>query len=829
MPFLSRFKEPLTVAAGATVAISLFALASWVLDIRQLQLLNSVHIPMAPSTALLFLLLGCCITRIRLQSASCRVWFVYSVVGFVTITALLALTGRLAGLELALLRLLSPAVPHHNTIPLGIMSPLTAATFLCCAPALLAGFPPDRRGGGQRQMSAFCSLLVILISLTVFLSYGVGAPLLYGSGTIPMALTTAICFLLTGAVLMAGAGRDSWPLSLFYTEPADLLESRSTLLTQGPLVIFLLLSLVIGIMGVFYLKRQFAESRHMAQADLEVIGRLKTGQISDWYRERLLDAELIIGNPLVQQQTVQFLAGTLDPSLRGNLSAWLNKLIKLGYTQAVLYDNRGIPRLWSRSDRKPAKAEHKDFQHAISGRVITVTDLHRDTHLNDTGQGNIVINFWIPIVATDSRTSASGALLLKRSPYPFLYPLIQTWPTTSRTAETLLVRRDGDGALFLNSLRHQQGTELSLRFPLSQQSRLPAARAILGTDGVIEGVDYRNKPVLAAVCAVPGTPWFMVAKIDLAEVLEPVRQQAWITGGILLVLLLSTALWLSLQWQQRNNLWLRKQLTIEQAKTRAEEELNRLNAELEERVRLRTVQLDAANKELEAFSYSVSHDLRAPLRHLTGFVELLNKHAPQVFDARIRHYLDVISASATQMSVLVDDLLAFSRMGRVEMMHGLVRFNRLVQEILEKLEPETAGRTIVWKIQSLPDVEGDAAMIRLVLMNLLSNAIKYTAKNPEAGIEIGCISDNADERVFFVRDNGAGFDMRYSDKLFHLFQRLHRSDEFEGNGVGLANVSRIIQRHGGRVWAEGAVGQGATFYFSLPVTRQTAETEEANP
>jgi signal transduction histidine kinase/CHASE3 domain sensor protein len=258
----------------------------------------------------------------------------------------------------------------------------------------------------------------------------------------------------------------------------------------------------------------------------------------------------------------------------------------------------------------------------------------------------------------------------------------------------------------------------------------------------------------------------------------------------------------------------------------AEVEIRRLNENLERRVRERTAELEAINNELEAFTYSVSHDLRAPLRHIDGFSRLLQEEYASRLDDTARHYLERIRTGTRNMGKLIDDLLSLSRIGRREPTPKLTALGSLVEEVVNEFEPETIGRRIEWKVGGLPFVECDPALMKLVFQNLLSNALKFTRSREVAVIEVGQTVVKGQPAIF-VRDNGVGFSMKHVDKLFGVFQRLHRETEFEGTGVGLATVQRIIQKHSGRTWAEGEINEGATFFFTLPGLQNQAEPAKA--
>jgi light-regulated signal transduction histidine kinase (bacteriophytochrome) len=237
-----------------------------------------------------------------------------------------------------------------------------------------------------------------------------------------------------------------------------------------------------------------------------------------------------------------------------------------------------------------------------------------------------------------------------------------------------------------------------------------------------------------------------------------------------------------------------------------------------EAARTANAQLKEANAEMEAFSYSVSHDLRAPLRHIQGYVEMLSRDAQGTLSEKSERFLRTIAEATTEMATLIDDLLSFSRMARMGMETSRVDLNSIADEVRRTVSAETPGRNLEWHLSETPEVMGDPSMLRQVLVNLFRNAVKYTRPRDPAVIEMKHVGLNAGRAVFVVSDNGVGFDPRYAHKLFGVFQRLHRAEEFEGTGIGLANVRRIIARHGGTTWAQGTLGEGASFYFTLPLS-----------
>ena len=493
-----------------TAGVALLALLLWFSGQWRLGTLGSSWVPMAPSTALLLLALASAawLGQRRPDSATAHRF------GFAVGLGVLAMS-LLIGSQFVFRFQLPPAPWLIRTsetvgqIPVGHMSPLTATVFLLASLACLLELPLGLHRRASRQAAAVLALVVLFISGGVALSYVLQEPLMYGGTLIPMAATTAVAFVFVGLGLVLTAGADTWPLGLFV--PSASVAPPTRQVTGELLVLFLLFATAISVTGWVYFKRQQAEAHRTAQETLSAIADLKVGQIADWMKDQRDAAEIIFKSRMVWNEIQHVLIEPNDAAKNDKLLEWMTTFQQdYSYSEVILFDTRGVARLTVPTDsyRLQALCIDKHVQVALHAREVVFEDLYH-CHSDQS----ISLSFLIPIgIKSQESQSADGVLLLNVDPQRFLYPLIQSWPTPSLTAETLLVRREGHEVVFLNNLRHCTNTALTLRLPMDPKLRLPAAIAAQEEKDVVEGVDYRGIPVLAALRKIPGTHWFMVAK-----------------------------------------------------------------------------------------------------------------------------------------------------------------------------------------------------------------------------------------------------------------------------------------------------------------------------
>ena len=573
------------------------------------------------------------------------------------------------------------------------------------------------------------------------------------------------------------------------------------------ILIFSLLSLGILSTGYFFYKYQLSSLRQEKLNELKAIADLKITQNVEWRYERLADATVIKEDPFLAARVNDLLKGNANPELKTEIIHRLKALLVYHYQNIILIDPQGRVRLSVLGEEQSLGAYTKPLAlEAMQTKKTLFSDFYRPK-----GSQAVRLSIIVPILLSQGIEEVSvGAVLIQVDTH-LLYSLIQSWPIVSRSAETMLIRREGNEVVVLNELRHLKGTPLTLRYSLQEANPL-AAMVARGKEGTVEGVDYRGVPVVAVVAKIPGSPWYLVVKIDAAEIYTPLRELFHLVLVLLIVLIAGAGVSLATIWSNQQARFYRQQYEM---KKEREEALKKLNEELEQRVKERTAQLEAANKELEAFSYSVTHDLKGPLMVIEGFSQRLVVKYSAKLDKEGISMLNAVCTYTKRMDDLINDLLAFSRLGQQQIRKSIIDLSVLAKQVFQQFLVQAPERDLKLTINDSPLALGDPNLINQVMVNLLANAVKYTRPEKIAVIEVGGSTEGS-EIVYYVKDNGIGFDERHAHKIFGVFERLHSIGEYEGTGVGLAIVKRIIERHGGRVWAEGKVDKGATFYFSLP-------------
>jgi signal transduction histidine kinase len=395
------------------------------------------------------------------------------------------------------------------------------------------------------------------------------------------------------------------------------------------------------------------------------------------------------------------------------------------------------------------------------------------------------------------------------------------------TGETVLATQKGNLVEIIAPLRHDPNAAFKNKIRIGSHDALPIQLAVQARKGVGPSIDYRGKNIMAVWKYLTYPGWGMVVKVDASEVFAPIQEyKDWmiIIGLIVIVCVALMSVFVArsisnpvVELMQATKRIASGDLTSK-IDIKSRDEIGRLASSFNAMVhslKQRTTELEISNKELEAFSYSVSHDLRAPLRGMDGFSKLLLQEYADELDEHGKDYLQRVRKASQKMARLIDDLLALSRLSRQEMTYASVNLSRLAGSITKELKETEPERQVDFDIQEGVVAYGDADLLSIVIDNLLQNAWKFTGKKPSAKIELG-VTHVSGEAAYFVRDDGVGFDMTYVGKLFGAFQRLHSEKEYHGTGIGLATVKRMINRHGGRVWAEGEVDKGATFYFTIP-------------
>ena len=684
----------------------------------------------------------------------------------------------------------------------------------------------------------------------------------------------------------------------------------------GFLLVFALLAAGIVGTGIFYYRNYERNYRTEAGQQLAAIAELKINELAQYRKERLGDA-YTLNNPTFSKLAVRFLKQPDDSEAQRQLQSWIGIYqTYYQYDLGCLFDAQGIIRLSVPTGRPPISSDvARRIPEVLRSGRVTFQDFHRNEH-----DQQVYLTLLVPILDESDANRPLGVLALRINPETYLYPFIQRWPTPSQTGETLLVRRDGNDALYLNELKFRTNAALNLRISL-ENTNMPAVKAVLGQEGVVEGTDYRGVPVLAALRVIPDSPWFLVARMDIGEVYAPMRERLRLTILLAGLLLISAGLGMGVLWRHQRVRFYRERAETVEALRASEVRYRRLfeaardgilihNAETgiivevnpfliemlgyshevflgkkvwelgffkdivanqnkfaelqqkeyvryeglpletgdgrrievefvsnvylvnrqkviqcnirditerkraEEKIKRTLADLEHSNKELEQFAYVASHDLQEPLRMVSSYTQLLAQRYENQLDDKAKKYIHYAVDGAIRMQTLINDLLAYSRVGTRGQPLAPTDSHAALGEAMRNLSALIEENRAIITNDDLPTVRADASQLNLVFQNLLSNAIKFRSQDlPRIHVSA---QDRDGEWVFAVKDNGIGIEPQHAERVFVLFQRLHTREEYPGTGIGLAVCKRIVDRHGGKIWFESEPGKGSTFFFTVP-------------
>jgi len=1036
------FRLLISICAMFVAGVGFVALLGWVLELPVLASLGSGMIPVAPSTAVMFVLYaGAIFLRTHFQKSRVTYWTGLSINSAGSLVALCLFILSVQGIQSEVEHLGFDIVHRPGETPVGHMSPITASCFLFSSLSYIFSLPSSRDRRRAANLAWWIACCIIAIGSTLILAYLYGTPMLYGSVFIPPAALTSMAFMALGAALLALAAPQAWP-----SRP-DV--GSTTRASYSFILVFVLLAAGIVIAGFLYYRNYEIRHRTEVERQLSAVADLKVDEIVHWRKERLGDAALFYKNLNFSELVRRYLQRPDDEETGRRLRTWLQHVREgYQYDRVFLLDAGSKERMSAPEARRPiSRYLIQRSAEVLRTKQVALEDFYRNEY-----DRRVYLAVLIPILDERGNGRAMATLVFRIDPEQYFYPFLNRWPTPSQTAETLLVRREGNEVLFLNEPRFQKNTALNLRRSLDNKE-LPAAQAVLGRQGVMEGRDYQGVPVIADVRPVPDSPWFLVSRMDNSEVYKPMREKLWMMVALVGALLISAGGGVGLVWRRQRTEFYRERYSASEALRESEErfrilvegvkdyaiimldpagnvmswnqgaerikgyrddeiigrhfsrfyieedvrqgkpqrELDRAAKEgrfeeenwrirkdgsrfwanvviaalrdetgqlrgfskvtrditerkrvekalQESETRLREAQkmaqlghwnwdvrtgivewseevynifhldpnnftphidsilalspwpedhdrdkelirkameshekgnyeqrflrpdgsigyyystfqgkyddvgnlmsmvgtvlditerkkaeevlaitmadLQRSNKDLEQFAYVASHDLQEPLRMVASYTQLLAERYENQLDDKAKKFIHYAVDGAVRMQQLINDLLAYSRIGTRGKPLEFVDAHTALGEAINNLKMNIDETKVIITNDELPKVRADASQLALLFQNLISNAVKFHGtEKPHIHISV---RNEGRDWLFSVKDNGIGIEQQYADKIFIIFQRLHTREEYPGSGIGLAICKKIVERHGGRIWFESEFGKGATFYFTIP-------------